>query len=659
MPAIDTLIKYINSDNVAEFLNEEEQRKLVDKVVLGYEIDDDSRQQWLKVNQEALKLIKYSDETEPDKEFPFYKASKAVYPLITPAVIQLASRLIQHIVRNDKVLECKVIGEDQVITDPNTGQSTGMGVKETAAKKLSDDASYELLVKSDTWLPDQHKLCHMLAAWGMAFKELYYNSERQETCFELVSPDDIVINKNETSLEKCRRITRRIYLTKNDIVEKQRSGQFLEFDLDKLKTSMVDNKNKENDSREESPIYEILRQFCYIDLDDDGYEEPYCVYVHKHSRTLLGIYPEFRLEDIKITDRGTIRSIKPCINIIDYHLIDDPEGGFYSLGLNHILLNPNKSIISTLRMLLDSGILSNTQGGFVTKAFKTKERSLRFKLGEFKVIDTPSNVDLRQQIMPLPFKEPSQVLLALLQVLIDNGKETGLITDILTGDTQMQNVPATTSLAMVEQATRAFKPVVQKFYHSEKKEFKVWFRIKAQYEEGFDNEEYEICPVADPTMSSEAHKYARLQAMINYVQTVPEASNLPEVTKIFYRGLEFPTPERMAAPPVQPAPDPKLLDIQLKDKIATKEAELKELKILLDAREVDLKEREVKVKEHDSGFKSKESEIKTAKTIVDAHKDAANLKLQKQRTDIDAYSAETERERIRILEKQPRSPRNT
>ncbi len=674
MATVDKLLKYLNSPNVAEFLDDEKLKSIAEDVIVGYQIDEDSRAGWLNTNKEAIKIIKTldNDMNDPDKEFPFFKASKVVYPLLSPAIIQLSSRLIQHIVRNGVVGECVVLGDDQPAINPQTGQPTGKGIKETKADSVTDFLSYEKLIESDSWLLEEHKICTILSAWGMAFKECYYDHATDRVCDEFIPPEDVIINHNTISLNKCRRITIRKYFTKNDIMEHVLSGTFLDIDPDELSHDLMDNESQQNDSREINPGYEVLKQYCYLDLDDDDYAEPYCAYVHQQSKKVLGLYPAFELEDVQTDEKGHVTNIEPRFNIVDCHLIDDPEGKYYSLGLNHLLIHTNKSITSVLRQLLDSGTLANQQGGFVTKAFKTKERALRFKLAEFKVLDTPPGLDLRTQIMPLPFKEPSQVLLALLQVLIESGKETGYMTDVLTGDAQTQNVPATSMLAMVEQGTRAFKPVVQKYQNYLKKQFKIWFHLHSKHlnqpkyfkfqdkqgviqAEDFDESSMDIVPIADPTMSSEAHKYARLQAMIQFLQTSPGAINPQEAARRFFTDLQFPNVDALIAKPQPAPPDPKLLEVQLKAQMAPQELKLEHIKQQIAAQKVQDAQAKTAIKQQEFFVKANESKIKSTKTIVDAHKESQDVLNQQKLTKIEAYNAETERQRVNILANQSRN----
>lgn len=674
MAKIDKLLKYLNSDNVAEFLEEEHLKEIGKSTVLGYKIDDDSRQEWLETNKEAVRIIHNSDgNSDGNKDFPFDGASKIIYGLISPAIIQLSSRLIEQIVRNGTMMNCTVLGEDEPEIDPQTQQPTGVGIKEAKAKRIDDYYNYKFLVKSDSWLADEHRLCTIVSGWGTGFKLVYHDPVTKQNCSDVLTPEDVIINHNTISLDKCRRITIRHYLTKNDIIERQRAGQFLDLDLDHLDTHSIDNEDQENDSRDKHPIHEFLQQFRYLDLDDDDYEECYSVWVHNKSEKVFGIYPAYELSDIEVNPKnGSIKYILPRTYLVDRHLINDPEGKFYSRGLNAILLHPNKSITCILRMLIDSGILSNTQGGFVTKAFKTKERSMRFKLGQFVTVETGSNVDLQKQIMPLPFKEPSQVLLQLLQLLIENGKELGGMTDILTGDSQQQNVPATTALAMIEQSTRAFKPVVQKLHMSVKKELKLHFHLDSQFldkteyfrfqgkngqisQNDFDESSLDVVPVADPTMASEGHKYARLQAMIQVWGTQAISScNMQEQMLRLYTELQFPSPEMMVAKPQPPQPDPtKMAELQMKQQLANADDEISKLKMQLQSEKNQLEAAKVSIKQQEVDQKGEQARVMTQKTIVDAHKEQQDLINSQQQTKIQAFEAQTDRQRVQKMGNKP------
>lgn len=655
--SVEKLLKFIQADNIAESLDDDKLHEIVEDASHGYDIDEESCKDWVDMNKEALKMIKAETQAEQTKN---YAHSKVIYPLLATATIQLASRLIPHLVRNNKVAECAVLGPD-----PD-------GIKAQKAEQVSGFFSYDLLVESDSWLKESHKLLHMVSAWGTGYRKLYYDEGQDKVLSEVISPEDVIINSNTSSIEKSRRITVKNYMTKNEITEQIRSDRFLDVEIDKLKAGY--NREEEyQDLQDTNPVYEILEQFCYLDLDEDGYEEPYIVYFHKDSEQILGIYSGYEAEDIHVNKKGKIKRIVPRPYIIDYHCIDDPEGRFHSMGLNHLLFHQNKSITSILRQLIDSGTLANQQGGFVTKAFKTKKRDIKQELGKFTQLEIPPNVDIRSQIMSLPYKEPSQVLFSLLGLLIDAGKETGFVTQALMGESQGQNVPATTMLAIIEQGTRAFKPMVQKLFHSLKKEFKMMFHLYGKFSEHdrfikfqdsniqisqeiFNDEELDIMPVADPTQSSEAHRYIKMQALEQMMQTpMANVLNLPAMAQRILKDLQIERAEELIAPPQEPKPDPKEIEVQLKHQREMMKIELDKVKEEREGVKLDIERLKTRIKQQEALIELQESDEKQRAMLARAAKDQQEASVKERLATVAEDKVEVERERLELMAREQRN----
>ena len=592
--SINKIVSLLKSDNIADDLADDELQKIADDVIIGYEVDEDSRADWLETNKKAMSIIKHcedSDGSDITRDGPFTDSSRVIYPLLAPAVIQMAARIIPQIVKNGQVCLFKVLGPD-----PD-------GSKELSAGRMTDYASYAFLTESKTWLKDTHKLCAIMSSWGTAFRQVYYCAISKKVKSELIPPEDVIINHDISCLEEAPRITVRHWMTKNQIEEKIRANIFCKIDTDILDDRTDERENA--DSREKTPSFEVLCQTTYLDLDDDGYAEPYQVYTLKKDAKVLGIYPAYKLKDVDFDNKnGKVLYIKRRLNIIDYHLIDDPEGKFYSIGLNYLLTHSNISITAVLRQLLDAGTLANTQGGFITKNFKTQQKNLQFEMGEFQVLDIDPELDPTKQIMPLPFKEPSQVLLGLLQLMIQASEKVGMITDVLTGDVDGVNTPATTMLAMVEASSRAFKPVIQKLEISETTEFTLWVELESEYlttddtgkkyvlfnktslevaKSDFNLTQYAICPVADPTQSSEAHKYAKVRFLGDMLNTpIAAQMNVPQVLKYIFTEIQIPEAINFIAQPQPQQPDPvKTAELQLKQTAIQNKHEIDQLKIQL------------------------------------------------------------------------------
>jgi chaperonin GroES len=665
--SVEKLLKFVQADNVAELLDECDLKKIVEDATHGFDIDEDSCKDWIDMNKEAVKMIKAETRTEVTHN---YAHSKVIYPLLASATIQLASRLIPHLVRNNRVAECAVLGPD-----PD-------GRKEDKAQQVGDFFSYDLLIDSDSWLKESHKLLQMLCAWGVGYRKLRYDKDLDKVLSDVLNPEDVFINANTSCIDKSRRITIRNYMTKNQIVELIRADKFCDVDLDKLKAGNEDGQ----DPKDTNPVYIILEQFCYIDLDDDGYEEPYVVYFHRDSCEVLGIYCGYEEEDIHVNAKGKIKKIIPRPYIVDYHCIDDPEGKFHSMGLNHLLFHQNKSITSILRQLIDSGTLANQQGGFTTKAFKSKKREIKQQLGQFTQLEIPPNVDIRSQIMALPFKEPSQVLFSLLGLLIQAGKETGFVTEALMGNAEGQNVPATTMLALIEQGTRAFKPMVQKLFHSLKKEFKMMFHlygksttferfIKFQNvninisHDIFNEQELDIMPVADPTQSSEAHKFIKVQALENMLNgPLAQVLNLHALAARIFKDLNIERPQELInpiQPPQPPPPDPKMIEVQLnhqvdmaKQQLAVTQEHRQAILAQNELIKTKIKENELILKSQEVQAKDKEREANANRVQQQMHTDRVDIYTKAQNQNRLAKVAEdaldVERRKVELLAQQRR-----
>ncbi len=695
---IDKLLSLLEGTNIADKLEDEQKNKIVDDVLTGYRIDDDSRSAWLETNREAMEIIKHCEkDAEATQDNPIYKNAKVIYPLLSVAVIQLASRLVSNIVRNGRVVECAVLGKDEEVPEnpmqfaqyqqlsqlaqqnPEIQQQLAhipkpqlVYKKKRRAEAVSSYMNYQLLVESDSWLKDIHKLCHILASWGTAFRQIYWDNVSKKVCEELIAPEDVVINHNLTCLENARRVTVNHYMSKNDIIEQVRAGYFSELDTDELESAFTSDANSPG---EIDPAIRVHCQFMYVDLDEDGYAEPYYAYVSKDLNMLLGMYPAFEVSDIDVNEKnGEIIRIKPRLNIVDTHLIDDPEGKFYSLGLNYLLLHQNKSITAILRQLIDAGALSNASSctGFITNAFKTREKYLEFSLGEFKQVEIVNDrINPQEHIIPLPAKEPSQVLMGLLDMLIKAGEKTGFVTDVLMGDMAAQNVPATSMLAMIEQGTRAFKPIVLKLWISFKKGFKMRFHELGKHmgddsryavfagqsvqvlKEDFNDDDIEVVPVADPTESSEAHKYAKGQFILQMLQSpAMPALNLQENLTELYKIMNYENPERFISPPQQQAPDPQMLKIEADTKKHQMDHQIDVAQIENDRLRAENERLKISLKAQEVKIKADESKVKQGKMKADAAVDMATARNKDKMADIAFLQANTEQDKVEVMRQQ-------
>ena len=527
-----TLEEILKAKNVAELLDDSHLSEIGQRCKRGYEIDESSRSDWTTKTDLAMDIAK---QTMKAKNTPFPGASNVKYPLITRAAIDFAARTYPEIVQGQQIVKASVMGQDPE------------GQKAMRADRVSKFMSWQLLNDANDWEEGTDKLLHILAVVGTVFRKTYYDPVLKTSCSKLCNPDQVVVNYNIENLKEARRITHLIPMYANHIIERQRAGLYLECDIDSLKYS------EDGESDDPDPAICIAEQHCYLDLDEDGYHEPYIVLFHKESGKVLRIYPLYTKKRIDKDRDGTVKRIDRIDYFTDYHYIPSPDGGFYSLGLGHLLYPVNETVNTTLNQLLDSGNLANQQGGFIGRGLRIKGGSVSLKMGEWKVLDAASGTDIKNNIVPTPYKEPSSVLFQLLGLLLEAGKDLSSVQDSMQGKGQTQNVPATTILTMVEQGLKVFSAIQKRIYRSFKKEFQKLFDLNEMYltdaeysnvlddqmakvSVDFNLDDMDVRPVADPSASSDVQRITRAQAVASIPGLNPagvqmmmlKALNLPE-----------------------------------------------------------------------------------------------------------------------------------
>jgi len=389
-----------------------------------------------------------------------------------------------------------------------------------------------------------------------------------------VSPLDLVINQKAKSMKTARRLSERIMLYRNDVVERENSGIFVKDAVSCMETA---------DDEDKAELF--IEQHGWIDLDKDGYQEPYIITLHERSQRVVRIVARYDADGIKINSKGDIVRIEPVHYFTDYAFLPDPAGNFYKLGFAHLLGPINESISTCINQLLDAGHLANVQGGFLGNGVRLQSGALRIKPGEFLPVDVTGGT-LKENIFPYPFKEPSSVLFSLLGLLTDAGMKLAAVSETMTGEMPGQNTPATTVLAMIEQGLKVFTAIYKRVFHSLKQEYKKLYRLnrlyldereyvnilddqRAVYQKDYDTNDLDIVPVADPTVSSEAQRLARAQALMSTLGQNPTMGGKLAILTYYYNAITgnpeltkqlLPEQELKAEKP----PDPAMLELQLR-----------------------------------------------------------------------------------------------
>ena len=533
-----------HSLNIAELLDDDQLVEIGYKVVEGYKEDEDSRSDWKDITDRALDLTRQIVEV---KNTPWENASNVKYPSLVKAAIEFASTLLPTIIADGRVVRSVVVGQD-----PDSQ-------KHLKAQRVVEHMSYQLLKESTEWEDETDKLLHMLPIFGTLFKKVYYDPLSKKPKSEVCRPDKIIVNHNILSLKEARRITHTLCVYPNELIEKMRLGLYKDIPIEELL-------DEDAPDLYNTPI-ELLEQHCYLDLDEDDYSEPYIVIVHKASNKVLRIVARF--QDVQIKDK-IVQRIEPEHYFVDYHFIKSMDGGFYSLGFGALLFPINNSINTILNQLIDAGTLANAGGGFIGSGFNIDQESIEVAPGVFHKVSLASGANLAQSIVPYPVREPSRVLQELLGVLIEASKDLASMNDASMGKQHTQNAPVESVLAMVEQGMKVYNSIAKRLYRSLKAEFYRIFYLNKLYlsdeeykrvlddplasvDSDYNLQDKDFCPVADPTISTAAHKLATARALMQLPNLDPYESS-----KFYLESLQIdaaridmllPKPDPNAPPP--------------------------------------------------------------------------------------------------------------
>ena len=566
-PQQKPLAAMLESINIAEKLDDQELQRIGTDAYQGFDHDMQSRLEW---DQHIDAWTKLAKQTIEPKSYPWPKASNIKYPLLSTAAMQFAARAYPSLLpSNGKIVSSKPIGKD-----PD-------GSKTKMAEAVSTYMSYQILEEMDGWEEEMDKLLVMLPITGTMFKKTYWDSLNECNKSTLVMPKNLVVNYWARTLKDAERISEIMEMSPRKVKERQQSGLWLDIDLGAAPSPLgQDNKFA---SQDETTPYTIIEQHTFLDLDDDGYKEPYIITFHKESHKVVRIVARYDETTVKLNDDGSVRRIDPIQYYTKFGFIPNPDGSFYDIGFGMLLGPLNESVNTLINQLLDAGHLSTLQAGFLGKGLRLKMGDTGFSPGEWKAVNSTGD-DLKKQIVPLPTKEPSSVLFQLMGSLITSGKELASIAEIFTGKMPGQNTPATTTMATVEQGMKVFTAVYKRLYRSLTEEFIKLARLNNLYlnpqtyvetvgmevgPKDFDMSSHKIYPGADPTAISQTEKLLKAQGLmellptgildpVKVVQRILDAQEQPNWQELLQASVA--QTGQMPAPP----PDPKLQELQMK-----------------------------------------------------------------------------------------------
>jgi hypothetical protein len=521
--------------NLAEDFDDKTLSSIADDLLDSFDGDTASRKDWLQTYIDGLELLglKIEQRTEP-----WNGACGVFHPLLSEALVKFQAETIMETFPPSGPVKTTIIGKET----PE---------KKQASVNVAADMNFQLTEVMTEYRPEHERMLWGLGLSGNAFKKVYYDPAIERQISLYVPAEDLIVPYGASNLDSAERVTHVMRKSKNEVIKLQASGFYRDVDLgeptkgnlDEVEKKIAENMGFSATSDDRFKILEI-----HVDLDLSEYDEtdpeagdeememggialPYVVTIEKSTQTVLAIYRNWAPDDEKKLKRE---------HFVHYPYI--PGFGFYAFGLVHLLGSFAKSGTSLIRQLVDAGTLSNLPGGFKTRGMRIKGDDTPISPGEFRDVDVASGT-IKDNIMTLPYKEPSQVLFTLMQNIVDEGRKFASTTDLNASDMSAQS-PVGTTLAILERSLKVMSSVHSRVHYAMKRELRLLASIIRDFtpdeydyepEEGgkkakkADYDMVDVIPVSDPNASTMAQKVTQWQAVMQLAQGSPQIYDLPEL----------------------------------------------------------------------------------------------------------------------------------
>ena len=513
--------------NLAEYMDDSDLQSLGEDLIEDFGKDINDRKDWMQTYVDGLKLLglKYEERTEP-----WQGACGVFHPMLTESVVRFQSEGITETFPAAGPVKTVILGKDTL-------------EMEEAAARVREDMNYQLTDVMYEYRPEHEKMLWNLPIAGSAFKKVYYDPSKGRQMAVFIPAEDIVVPYGASNLETAERVTHVMRKTKNEVAKLMEAGFYMDVDLGEPTYELDDIEKQKAEEMGMSAIQDDRYRFLemHVDLDLPGYEDvdkkkrltgialPYVVTVEKGTRKVVAIRRNWYEGDKLHLKRQ---------HFVHYQYI--PGFGFYGYGLIHLIGGYAKSATMLIRQLVDAGTLSNLPGGLKSRGLRIKGDDTPIQPGEFRDVDVPSG-SIRDNILPLPYKEPSQVLYQLFDRIVQEGRSFASSGDMKVSDMSSQ-APVGTTLAILERTLKVMGAVQARMHFTMKQEFKLLKVIIADYtpeeydyepEEGSrkakkaDYDLVDVIPVSDPNASTMAQKVVQYQAVLQLAQSAPQLYNLP------------------------------------------------------------------------------------------------------------------------------------
>ena len=525
VPGADDGMEGDFDENLAEVLEESDLHELADDICSMVESDMDSRKEWADTFVKGLDVLgfKYEERTEP------WEGACGVYStVLAEAAIRFQAETMSETFPSSGPVKTKILGEETK-------------EKEEAAARVKADMNYELTENMVEYRPEHERMLYSLGLAGSAFKKVYYDPNMGRQMAVYIPAEDVIVPYGASHIETAERVTHVMRKTKNELKKLQANGFYREVDLGDPQPYHSDIEERKAEEGGYSltdddrfTVYEIHADIVIDgvgDSDEDDIAKPYVVTLERGSNEILSIRRNWSQDDELTLKRQHF-----------VHYVYVPGFGFYGLGLIHIIGGYAKAGTSLIRQLVDAGTLANLPGGLKSRGLRIKGDDAPITPGEFKDVDVPSG-SIRDNIMPLPYKEPSQTLLALLDKITQEGRRLGAISDMNISD-MSANAPVGTTLALLERTLKPMAAVQARVHYAMKQEFKLLKMLMAEYapseyayqpargEVSARRSDYmliDVIPVSDPNSSTMAQRVVQYQAVLQMSQQAPQIYDLPQL----------------------------------------------------------------------------------------------------------------------------------
>jgi hypothetical protein len=552
----ESMIQPAHNDNLAEFLGEDYLGEISSDLRASYEDDMESRSEWEETYTKGLDQlgVKYEERSQP-----FEGASGVTHPLISESVTQFQAQAYKELLPAGGPVQTQVLGMQDA-------------AREEQASRVKDFMNYQIMEVMEEFDPDMDQLLFYLPLSGSCFKKIYFDEAKQRAVSKFVPAQDLVVSYAASDLHTAARVTHVLRMDANELRKMQIAGFYRDVEVSKYDEEEDEVRQKINSIQGTSKgytdeVYTILEMHVALDLE--GFEDmspdgeptgialPYIVTIDEGSGKILSIRRNFE-ENADLAKKQQY--------FVHYKFM--PGLGFYGFGLIHMIGGLGRAATSILRQLIDAGTLANLPAGFKARGVRVRNDDEPLQPGEWRDIDAPGG-NIRDAIIPLPYKEPSATLGQLLGTLVENGRRFVSLADQQTSNMN-QEAPVGTTVALLERGMKVMSAIHKRLHYSQKNEFRVLARIfrdnlpqeypydvaggdRTVMAADFDGR-VDVIPVSDPNIFSMAQRVTLAQTQLQLAQSNPQVHNLHAAFRRMYQALEVQNIDEILPPPPQPQP---------------------------------------------------------------------------------------------------------